>query len=400
MSLKIRQLDRLLLLLNDSDTLNNRRGRPGEILYDWTNNTLRVYSARPGDPDGGIALVKADLSNVDPTASIVINDAEIGSLKVQGSTITSMDSSTINIEQSLGVTGSVNIGGTATVEGQISAAGLQFNVGSTVNEFSTDRTMGDRSDAAVPTERTVVEYLDNVIETRVFQDSATPPPDPLLGSFWLDTTDYKLYHRQNEDFWVEIAGPITLDINKDAQSTPLTLVERDSAGDIYAQAVYAPDSVMTSNLRAGTLETSPGTIEGSWSLVGESRLQSTWADLAEYHQSDQEWAPGTVIKIGAEGLMTQTTDLEETAVVGVVTTQPAYVMNQDCAGPRVCLALAGCIPVKARGPIRPGDCLVSSDLDGHAQSTNNPRPGTVIGKSLDHLDDAVVGTVRMLVSTS
>lgn len=394
MSLKIRQLDRLLLLLNDSDTLDNRRGRPGEILYDWTNNTLRVYSARPGDQDGGIALVKADLSNVDPTASIVINDAEIGSLKVQGSTITSMDSSTINIEQSLGV------GGSATVGGQISAAGLQFNSGSAVNEFSTDRSMGDRSDAAVPTERTVVEYLDNVIETRVFQTGSTPPTDPLLGSFWLDTTDYKLYHRQNEDYWVEIAGPITLDINKDAQSTPLTLVERDSAGDIYAQSVYAPDSVTTTALRAGTLESSPGSIEGQWSLVGTSRIYSVAADLAEYHQSDQAWAPGTVIKIGTEGLMTQTTDLEETAVVGVVTTQPAYVMNQDCAEPRVCLALAGCIPVKARGPIRPGDCLVSSDLDGHAQSTNNPRPGTVIGKSLDSLDDAVVGTVRMLVSTS
>jgi len=479
LSLKIRQLDRLLLLLNDSDTLDNRRGRPGEILYDWTNNTLRIYSARPGDPDGGMALVKSDLSNVDPSTTITIAEASVGSLKIVGSTITSTDSSAINLEQtldiggSLSAQGSLSLGGSAQIGGSVSAQSAQFSgavamgtvtaagvgtntlgalqfVGSsisstdstqinlqdnvdvlgnltisgnlvvggglvtaftadavststlilsdhTVTAVSTDTALAAERDTALPTERAVKLYVDTTLQTEYFQQSATPPSTPLLGSFWLDTSDSRLYHRQNSGFWVEIGGTSQITVQTEVMAVPTTIVERDSSGDIFAAAFNATDAVFTPRLAAGATTAASGEIEGQWTLVGASTLQATYADLAEYHSSDQAWPPGTVIMINDQGLMTQAHTQGTARVMGVVTTDPAYVMNSDCPEPRVCLALAGCVPVWAWGPVRPGDLLVQGTEPGSAQTAAEPQMGTVIGKSLEQLAAGQRALIKMLV---
>lgn len=49
---------------------------------------------------------------------------------------------------------------------------------------------------------------------------------------------------------------------------------------------------------------------------------------------------------------------DETA--GVVSTNPAYLMNEDLEGTNVAVALTGRVPVKVTGTIRKGDMLVSA----------------------------------------
>lgn len=46
----------------------------------------------------------------------------------------------------------------------------------------------------------------------------------------------------------------------------------------------------------------------------------------------------------------------------------------------------GAEPVKAIGPLRAGDLLVSSNIPGYAMVNNDPLPGTVIGQALEDLD--------------
>ena len=54
-------LDILRLIPRDSDFLDRKSGNRGEIFYDRTANTLRLYD---GPTVGGISLAKDDLTNV------------------------------------------------------------------------------------------------------------------------------------------------------------------------------------------------------------------------------------------------------------------------------------------------------------------------------------------------
>jgi len=93
-------------------------------------------------------------------------------------------------------------------------------------------------------------------------------------------------------------------------------------------------------------EQAPGQISGQWTLVNQSSLEATFADLAEYYSSDIEYAPGTVVKIGGETEVTQTTSEFDIEVFGVVSTDPAYTMNAGIEGTSVAVALQGRVPVK------------------------------------------------------
>ena len=132
--------------------------------------------------------------------------------------------------------------------------------------------------------------------------------------------------------------------------------------------------------------TTAGTITGNWSLSAGSRLNSTYADLAEYYEADAEYEPGTVLEFGGEKEVTLATD-ETARVAGVVSTDPSYAMNTKCPGIAVAMALQGRVPCKVRGVIRKGDMMVSGG-NGYARPTTNPKFGTIIGKALENFDGA------------
>jgi phage tail protein X len=130
-----------------------------------------------------------------------------------------------------------------------------------------------------------------------------------------------------------------------------------------------------------------GTITGNWGLSTGSRLNATYADLAEYYEADKPYEPGTVLKFGGDKEVTIAED-GTTSVAGVVSTNPAYVMNSQCNGDyTVVLALQGRVPCKVRGTIRKGDMLVSAG-EGYARPMIHPYIGSVIGKSLENFDGA------------
>lgn len=96
-----------------------------------------------------------------------------------------------------------------------------------------------------------------------------------------------------------------------------------------------------------------------------------YADLAEMYVADAEYAPGTVLKIGGEAEVTQTTEALCTQVFGIVSSEPAYLMNStlcsedDCIA--VAVALAGRLSCRVIGPVKKGDRLVSSEEPGVAR---------------------------------
>jgi hypothetical protein len=131
--------------------------------------------------------------------------------------------------------------------------------------------------------------------------------------------------------------------------------------------------------------TNVGTFTGNFSLSAGSRLNATYADLAEYYEADKLYEAGTVLEFGGQKEVTLAEALTP-RVAGVVSTNPAYVMNSTCEGEHiVAIALQGRVPCKVRGPIRKGDMLVSAG-GGFARPSTIPLMGTVIGKSLENFE--------------
>ena len=120
-----------------------------------------------------------------------------------------------------------------------------------------------------------------------------------------------------------------------------------------------------------------------------------YADLAENYVSDAEYAPGTVLEFGGEFEVTLAQD-GTNRVAGVITTNPAYLMNSNCQGTYVtAVALQGRTPCKVRGRVRKGDMLISGG-NGFARTTQTPQMGTVIGKALGDFD-GVEGVIEVAV---
>jgi len=162
-------------------------------------------------------------------------------------------------------------------------------------------------------------------------------------------------------------------------------------------ASYLPTYTGTVGATALTTgaNTTAGTITGNWSLSSGSKLQSTYADLAEYYTADiSTYEPGTVLQFGGTAEVTVASP-ETSRVAGVVSTNPAFAMHEICAAPAVPIALQGRVPCKVTGSIRKGDMLVSAGY-GRAMASSSPSMGTVIGKSLEDFD-GLFGVIEVAV---
>ena len=81
-------------------------------------------------------------------------------------------------------------------------------------------------------------------------------------------------------------------------------------------------------------------------------------------------------------------------VAGVVSTKPAFIMNDTLEATHVvAVALTGRVPTQVTGTVRKGDLMVSAG-NGRARAEPDPKVGTVIGKALADSDgDAVIEVV-------
>jgi hypothetical protein len=124
-------------------------------------------------------------------------------------------------------------------------------------------------------------------------------------------------------------------------------------------------------------------LEGQWDLTAGSTLTSTYADLAEKYESDKKYQPGTVVVIGGDAEVTACHSFMSRRVAGVVSDNPAFVMNEELTG-GVMVALKGRVPVKVSGQVKKGDLLVTADELGCATSaqTDDVPPTAVIGIAL------------------
>ena len=225
--------------------------------------------------------------------------------------------------------------------------------------------------------------------------------------------DLSIYHDGTDTYFDDVGtGSIFLRSGttyvQNAAGTKTSLSTNSGAG----QSIYFNNSLkfVTTNTGVeitGDLENgqSDGVGNIGNSTVGFNTVHATatsaqYADLAERYTADKEYEAGTVVVFSnkdSEFELTESTTTHDRAVAGVISTNPAYLMNSTTEG--VALALQGRVPCKVVGPINRGELVVTSDVPGTAQRLNDDsyQPGQVIGKSLETIEDDSVQTIEIVV---
>lgn len=160
-----------------------------------------------------------------------------------------------------------------------------------------------------------------------------------------------------------------------ANGDPISFAGTYSNSNVASYLPTYNGNILTVRTQATVLttgaNTTAGNITGNWTLTTGSRLQATYADLAEVQAADENYPIGTVVKVGGKAEVTKADILDESDVLGVVSNSYAYLMNAT-NGPselNPAVALVGRVMVNIVGPIEKGNKITTAG-NGAAKKSN------------------------------
>lgn len=123
-----------------------------------------------------------------------------------------------------------------------------------------------------------------------------------------------------------------------------------------------------------------------------------YADLAERYETDVPLEPGDVVIIGGEKEITKSTVENDPNVFGIISTNPAYRMNEtagdDTTHPFV--AMVGRVPCKVIGTVKKGERLVASKTPGVAIAVSNLESDVVANSFARSLVEKTTKSVALI----
>ena len=157
-------------------------------------------------------------------------------------------------------------------------------------------------------------------------------------------------------------------------ATTITVADEGSDSTCFPTFVTAAtgnlgaktDSVLTYNSTNGTLAST------NFSGVASS---AQYADLAEKYTTDESYLPGTIMQVGGDAETTLW--VGSPYIAGVISTNPAYLMNSELDGQAI--ALVGRVPVRVIGSVTKGQAI-KADSNG-VGSTDGVGP--IVGIALE-----------------
>lgn len=187
-----------------------------------------------------------------------------------------------------------------------------------------------------------------------------------------------------------------------------TVAARDANGDITAR-IFKGTAEQSDSTKVGTSYVAASIIvpaggdktsivsrdnngDINVNIMNGTATAARYADLAEKYLADQEYEPGTVVMIGGEKEVTASAWGKR--AIGVVSTNPAFMMNKDLEGGTY-IALKGRVPVKVIGRIHKGDELIAAN-NGCAEMAV-PHSGKVFAVALETNDSEEIKIVECLI---
>jgi len=328
-----------------------------------------------------------------------------------------------NISNNLAVSGNETLGGNLSMSGAIlfssatvSAAGTNQGTATAVsadNVFVTGGTGGILLPSAVAGREisitnntgsniTVYPASGHSIENNSANAGTVVPPYATLG----------LIAKSGNNWWtsqpVYNAGSgisITQSANGTVTWATTGVAASETLSTVSARGASTSANVtMSGGLNIGALyptanaSVNLGSTSGWFNTIYGTSTHAQYADLAECYESDATYAPGTVMIFGTDTEVTVSQTANDPAVAGVVSTNPAYLMNEQLTADHVvALALTGRVPCRVVGTVKRGDRMVTSSIPGVAMANNDPEIGTVIGKALGNYNSTEIGVIEVVV---
>jgi hypothetical protein len=156
-----------------------------------------------------------------------------------------------------------------------------------------------------------------------------------------------------------------------------TRLSVNTTGNVSVTANIAPSANVAYDL---------GNVNSWWKNIFVNSTVTGGADLAENYLADAVYSAGTVVEFGGADEVTVSMTEGSARIAGVVSTNPAHVMNGGLKGSTVVsIALVGRVPCNVIGPVYKGDMLISAGY-GYARACASPIIGSVIGKAVANFE--------------
>jgi hypothetical protein len=242
----------------------------------------------------------------------------------------------------------------------------------------------------------------------VISAGASTPSNPTIGNQWWNPVA-KQFNVYDGTGWT-LVGPVlsvaSANVANFANNT-------NSLGNVAASNYVQNNSITSVTIANTTNSTSSTTgaliVTGGvgigedlyvyGSIVGTS-TKALYADVAERFSADSEYKPGTVVALGGIEEITLCNDELSDEVFGVISTQPAHLMNSgagdDSTHPPV--AISGRVPVTVIGKVKKGDRLVSAGNGlARAGAKSEITQFNVIGRALETKENEGIDSILAIV---
>ena len=163
-----------------------------------------------------------------------------------------------------------------------------------------------------------------------------------------------------------------------------------TAGNVSTAGILTVNSGAAATAIVNGAANAVGNIGSSSSYFNKLFAQATtalYADLAENYRADANYTPGTVVVFGGSKEITTSSISHDTRVAGVVSTNPAHLMNSGMSGDHaITVALTGRVPCWVQGPVSKGDRLVNIAVGTAGRLDDSlAQIGCMVGKSLEDI---------------
>ena len=321
-----------------------------------------------------------------------------------GSLLTGVVATSFGVLTTLITSGNLTVnstnGVTAIINGGTSGVG---NIGTSAKTFNTvfATSLSGTLTTAAQTNITSVGTLTNLTVTNTITGSVSGSAATVTGAAQTAITSVGTLTALAVTGNVAAGNVSGTNITGTIQTAAQTNVT--SVGTLSALAVSGAITVNSTNgvsaiINGGTTGTGNiGSATVGFNTVFAKATSAVYADLAENYLSDSNYEAGTVVVFGGDKEITTTQLFADTAVAGVISTNPAYLMNNELVGQPV--ALRGRVPVKVQGFTRKGDLLVTGNIPGVAVSVgrDNKYGQAVFAKALEIKTTADVGVIEAVI---
>lgn len=339
----------------------------GQLWYNTTNNTMYVCPS-DGETDANqwLALTSASESGTTTFGAITVT----GNIAANNITLT-------NSVNAANIT-ALN----ASITANLTAANANITTGNISSLFTTVINAGSTSTAGTVTGVWSFNGSGDAIIANT-------------GNIYISNAGGNIYGIKTDKYMYANGDPINLGGTYNNSNVAAYLPTYTGiVGDGSATVTFRGRQITTGGASTA------GNITGNWTLVGSSRLNATYADLAERFEADAVYEPGTVVELGGEKEVTAVkVDLSED-VFGVVSNTAAYLMNSTAGSDETHppIAIGGRVKVKVVGKVTKGARLVSAG-NGIARSAtkNEATSFNTIGRALENKTTDEVALIEAVV---